>query len=115
LDLDLVAALSFLAPHLGFPISLTPDGRRLVIREQDSIEDIEDCVEVVLSTAVGERQEQPDYGTPDQAFRERGVDVGRLRAAVERWEPRAASVFTEEEITGMVQRVTARVGRRDIA
>lgn len=104
--------MSFLSPHFGFPLALTPDGRRLIAREQDSYEDIEDCVEIVLSTQIGERQETPEYGTPDQAFRENGVDLVRVRAAIDRWEPRVTTALTAEEIDGVVQRVRVNIGRR---
>lgn len=74
-------------PHLAVPLRYA--GGRIVVNEQDSYEDIRDCVRTIVSFPTGSRIEMPDFGIPDQAFLERGGDPPAVRAAVERWEPRA--------------------------
>lgn len=103
------------APHLAFPVAMVPDGSRLMTREELTVDDIEDCVEVLLSTMLGEREESPTYGIPEQAFRQGGADLQLLQATIERWEPRAASIIAEADFTDLVQRVSVRIGRRDVA
>lgn len=72
--------------------------------EQDSDDEIMDCVEVLFSTEVGERQEIPDYGIPDMTFRQGGIDENVLTAALSEWEPRALTDITQTEFANFVER-----------
>lgn len=92
-------------PHFRFPFALAGDGKGLRVNEQDSQEDVEDCVEVVLSTVIGERQELPTYGLPDQAFRENGADMQVIDIVIDQWEPRADVTLSAEEIEDLTQHV----------
>jgi phage baseplate assembly protein W len=74
-------------PHFALPFRFV-DGRA-VVNEQDSYEDVRDCVRAIVSFPQGSRIELPEFGIPDQTFRENGVDAASVRAAVQRWEPRA--------------------------
>lgn len=76
-------------PHLAFPLRYR-DGK-VAVNEQDSYEDVRDCVAAIASFTIGSRIEMLDFGIPEQAFRERGADPVAVRAAVERWEPRAVA------------------------
>lgn len=78
-------------PHFSLPFRLASDGRSVSVEEQDSVEEIRDCVELVLRFPVGSRAELPEFGTPDLTFRQAdadGIDVADVEAAVETWEPR---------------------------
>lgn len=77
-------------PHFAFPFHLE-DGRAAVV-EQDSVDDVATCVEVLLRTNEGERLEVPEYGLRDLVFQV-GFDHPAIRAEIERWEPRASVVI----------------------
>lgn len=81
-------------PHFAFPLRFESGGGATVV-EQDTPEEITQCVEVLLRTHDGTRIEVPEYGVSDFAFR---VDVDRslLLGEVERWEPRARVVFEDD-------------------
>lgn len=75
------------APHLRVPLRL--DGGRLAVVEQDSPEEVAQCVRTLLTTPPGFRMTEPEYGTPDQSYADGGADPDVLLEAVEQWEPRA--------------------------
>lgn len=100
-------------PHFSFPFRRDVHGRTCVV-EQDSDDEVLDCVLVLLSTEEGSRQEVPDYGLPDQTFRQGGVDLALVSNVLQRWEPRAEHVVTrEQELIDMVDRVRISVAGRD--
>lgn len=98
-------------PHLALPFRVER-GRAAVV-EQDSDEDVEQCVEAVLRYRPGERPEAPDFGTPDQTHRQGGADLQELADAVSRWEPRAHAVARDAgtDELGMAQRVQIAIDR----
>jgi phage baseplate assembly protein W len=55
--------------------------------EQDSYEDVANCVEMVLSTPKGLRSALSSFGIDDPTFTQ--VDPNVLRADLQDWEPRA--------------------------
>jgi phage baseplate assembly protein W len=74
-------------PHLAYPLRYeqgTP-----VTNEQDTPDDIVDCVTALLACPLYHRIEQPDFGLADQAFAEPGANLTEIKAAIARWEPRA--------------------------
>jgi hypothetical protein len=81
-------------PHIQWPVRL--EGARLATVEQDSLEDVAQCVALVLSTTPGTRLELPEFGRPDPTFSEGGADPTALEDAVNEWEPRAALQFDPE-------------------
>jgi phage baseplate assembly protein W len=74
-------------PHFSFPFRLGSSGSFAVV-EQDSTDEITDCVQVLLSTEVGTRAELPEYGIDDPSFTQT-VDVPGILSAIDDWEPRA--------------------------
>lgn len=93
-------------PHFKFPFQFTADGSRLQVVEQDSDDEIVDCVEVLISTLQGERIELPDYGIQDQAFRQGGVDTGHILAQIRKFEERASIQLEPHQIQDLIQRVS---------
>lgn len=89
-------------PKLAWPFDVV-DGRVRVV-EQGSANEVAQCVYAVLATQPGDRTERPGFGFPSQLFRQGGVDLDELRAAVENWEPRA-SVLTEAQFEGLTENV----------
>lgn len=82
-------------PHIKLPLTLTGSGTSVV--EQDSDEEIRQCVEMILRTQVGSRIEMPEFGIEDLAF-SRSTDhiEEEVLRAVEEWEPRAGAIANAE-------------------
>jgi hypothetical protein len=94
-----------ITPKLAFPFELSATGRFAKVVEQDSDEEIEACLEVLLRTVQGTREEVPDYGIPDQTFRQGGVSRPQIMNAIHTWERRANVEFTAMQIEDLIQRV----------
>lgn len=83
----------FLGRGWGFPVERDhPDGRFLVVEDELSINQ---AIQIILSTALGERVMRPDFGcaihelvfAPNSAAT-RGMAEHYVREALLRWEPR---------------------------
>lgn len=94
-------------PHFDYPFRVVGGGVRTV--EQDTVQDVAVCVYAILATELGSRQEEPDFGLIDQAFRQGGVSIDELREAVSDWEPRA-DLLDGEDWDDLTERVSIRVG-----
>ena len=80
--------MSLLAiPHLALPFDFGSDGTANVI-QQDSLDEVTQCVVVLLSTNVGSRTEMPTYGIADPAFTT-VINTAAISQAIATWEPRA--------------------------
>lgn len=79
-------------PHLAVPFQFGGDGTAAVV-QQDSTDDIAQCVAVLCATTVGQRIELPAYGIPDQTF-SRNTDAAAITSAINTWEPRAKVAVT---------------------
>jgi phage baseplate assembly protein W len=92
-------------PHFAHPFSVA--GGLVAETEQDSVEEIEDCVEACLRTPVGTRIDEPDYGVPDETFIQLSPNpsVEVYLNAVEEAEPRA-SLIGEGAVEDMTKRIT---------
>lgn len=76
-------------PHFALPFRV--ENGAIAVVEQDSNEEIEDCVESILRTFVGTRIDNPDFGIPDEAFFQQTPSASAqvYVAAIEEMEPRA--------------------------
>ena len=92
-------------PHLSVPVALANDGS-LTTTQQDSAEEITQCVSMLLGTLPGTRLVVPDYGMPDPTFTR--TDPTGLSALVGRWEPRA-TVQVTTDVTGRTRTVRVAV------
>jgi phage baseplate assembly protein W len=101
--------MTALIPHLAYPARVV--GGRLAAVEQDSIDDVAGCVELLMRCPVGSREDEPTFGTPPQVFGQGGVSAAELEAAIARWEPRAG-VLTEATLDGLAARVRMEVTAR---
>lgn len=81
-------------PQFGFPLHQHGGGLLTHYVEQDSDEHALDQVEVLFRTELGSRDEVPDYGIPDQNFRQGGANIEELLSAAREWAP--AAVLTIE-------------------
>lgn len=97
-------------PHFDLPFRWDSTGHVAVV-EQDSVDDVANCVEAVVRTRVGERDEHPNFGSPERLFGELPVTTEELRAAIERWEPRAGLLIeaAPDRLDDLLTRVRIRV------
>ena len=80
-------------PHFNYPFILGSDGANVV--EQDTIDDIANCVVAILSTHVGWRDEVPAFGVPDYAMRKQPIGADDIQARVSEQETRALVIVSE--------------------
>ena len=80
-----------LVPHLELPFRFANygSGMQAAVTEQDTHQEIANCVVAVVRTYVGFRLEEPDFGIPDYLFQQDQIDLDELRNIIRRWEPRA--------------------------
>lgn len=86
-------------PHFSLPFRFEADNMgnlHASVNEQDSPEDIADCVQGILSCPLGFRLELPDFGVRDQTFSSPGASIDDIQAAIALYEPRA-DVLIEED------------------
>jgi hypothetical protein len=77
-------------PHFQLPFRFGGINGGAFMNEQDSGEDIVDCVKAIIGFPVEAREDMPEFGIPDLLFRQsREVIIGQVRAALDRWEERA--------------------------
>jgi phage baseplate assembly protein W len=81
-------------PQYQTPFSVV--NGQVVEIEQDTAQEIGQCIEAVLRTPEGTLIDQPDFGRPDEAFAQLSPNPSAdvYLAAVERWEPRAQVIGT---------------------
>jgi phage baseplate assembly protein W len=80
-------------PHFSLPFRFaTPYA---ATTEQDSLDEIADCVYAILVCPAGFRVELPAFGLPDPTFAMPAPDLDVMRDVVETWEPRAAVLLAE--------------------
>lgn len=87
-------------PHFAHPFTIAPlpDGTlAAVVREQDDIEEITDCVTRIVSFRRGERDELPTFGISDPLFAQQPIDTRLLSAEIAEWEDRV-EVDAESQI-----------------
>jgi hypothetical protein len=80
-------------PHFDLPFQLGPAGANVV--EQDSIEDISNCVIAVASTHIGWRELVPTFGIPDLTLRRQPLGADDISNWIANQEPRAQMVVEE--------------------
>lgn len=97
-------------PKFKIPFQIGPSGSAYVV-EQDSDEEVVQCVTSIVSTVKGTRVEQPEFGVPDPTFRQGGPDLETYRQAIADWEPRAAAIvsgaWSDEELTTFITDIKA--------
>jgi phage baseplate assembly protein W len=92
-------------PKLKLPFRVTNGAAEVV--EQDSFEEVRQCVEVLVRTPVGTRIDEPSYGVRDQTFKEdpAGSDIEDLVEAIEEWEPRAVYTLDDDDVEDLLKKI----------
>jgi len=106
-----VARVSVEVPHIAWPVRM--QGTSLAVVEQDTLDDVTQCVRVICSTPLGSRTDDPELGLPDQTFAQGGADPDAIVDAVARSEERAEvevdSTLDENELARGRDRLAVRV------
>jgi hypothetical protein len=98
------------APMMAWPFRMAgPDSSEIAFLEQDSPEEVEQCVALVFSVEQGSLVDAPGLGLPDPSFRPGGVSEATLSQIAQLWEPRAALMFTLDELVALAQTVDVEV------
>jgi hypothetical protein len=98
-------------PHLAWPLTLANDGALAQV-EEGTIEDVRQCVRVLLLTPLRVRPLAPDIGVEDPTFAP--VDEAALAARLEELDDRArVSVIASPPDAAGEQQIEVRVGLVD--
>lgn len=80
------------APHFAYPFRLETDpasgALAAVVTEQESADEVADCVTRIVRTPRGFRDELPEFGISDPTFEQTPVDADLLTDELHEWEPR---------------------------
>jgi len=93
-----IVVVPVVIPHLSNVLSLSPDGSFAFI-QQDTTDDITQCVELISSTPMGQRTMVPSLGVPDPTF-QYPVDKNQILQNIATFEPRASASVTISYIEG---------------
>jgi phage baseplate assembly protein W len=93
-------------PRLSIPLRLS--GTSLATVEQDSADDVAQCVYAVAATELGSREERTEFGVTSPLFRQGGADLAEIQGAVDRWEPRA-TIETDQDLIDSMDHVRIEV------
>jgi hypothetical protein len=101
-------------PHFGQPFRL--EGDHFAVTEQESANEVADCVELTLRTVQGERRTLPAFGRPDflEFTSDRELALSETQSAIEEHEPRALPMIergdTDAEAEQGIMRLQAMWG-----
>lgn len=86
-------------PHFSVPFSFGGLNGGAFVNDQDSFEDLHDCMLAIVAFPVGSRQELPEFGAPDLSFnRDASVVPVQLRSAIAQWEPRPNATIDGQQV-----------------
>lgn len=98
-------------PHFDLPFRFIGGSASVV--EQDSEEDIANCVETIIRTPYGYRVQDytPDFGILQPTFEIQPVDTELIKSTILVQEPRADILITEhsDRLDRMIDNITAEI------
>lgn len=80
-------------PHFDYPFRFSAS--TAVVAEQDSLEDVTNCVTAIFKTKIGTRIEVPDFGVPDLTFQKQPIGTADILDSVLQNEPRAVIMLDQ--------------------
>lgn len=100
-------------PHFNFPFAFA--GSSVSVVEQDTLDDIVNCVTVALLTHVGYRPEAPLFGTPDFTFLKQPIGRDYILQILQAQEPRAALAIQESPdiFDELIDRILVEIGSKE--
>jgi phage baseplate assembly protein W len=79
-------------PHFSFPFRFVTNpatgNLEAAVTEQESADEVADCVQRIAQTRRGWRDELPEFGLSDPTFEQAPVDADLLTEELREWEPR---------------------------
>ena len=81
-------------PHLTFPLRVISG--RFACLEQDSPQDVAQCVATLLRTPYGWRDDMPDLGVDHVEFRMGGPNLQEIERQIVTYEPRAEALISDD-------------------
>lgn len=81
-------------PQFKLPLEVTAAGDFAAV-EQDTPAELAQRVAVLCATPPGSVEGEPAFGLADQAFRERGPDLGEIQRQIDTYVPGANDLVTE--------------------
>jgi phage baseplate assembly protein W len=103
--------MTALVPHFAWPFRIDSTGSAAVV-EQDTWEDVAQCVQILLTTVQGDRLELPDYGIPSPLFDTLdSFDSTGILSLIDHWEKRAQATLdiTTDNIDELVRHIEVRL------
>lgn len=85
--------MAVLVPHFDLPFRLS--GTSFAVAEQDSEIDISNCVETIIRTPYGFRDDNPDFGLDDHTFENIPLAKEIIISQIQNQEPRSTILITE--------------------
>src|SRR5215831_3748801 len=97
------------SPHFDLPFRLLSTGA--AVAEQDTYDDVANCVECIVRTPYGFRDDAPEFGFPSVELLQQPVITSEIREVVDVQEPRAVIVITERPdfYDQLIDRITVEV------
>jgi hypothetical protein len=107
--------MATLVPHFDLPFQFIGSANASVV-EQDSLDDVTNCVTACVATVIGQRQELPEFGIPDLTLQTQPVYRPDVLAQVLSWEPRAAVVLDQQPdlFDSLIAHVTLSVSTKGV-
>lgn len=101
--------MAVLIPHFDYPFHFSSG--HVAVVDQDTIDDITNCVAAILSTRQGNRLEAPDFGIEDLTFELQPLSLSGIIQSVLTDEPRAALLLDQHPdlVDQLIARITASV------
>jgi phage baseplate assembly protein W len=81
-------------PHFDMPFRLSPI--HVAVTEQDTLEDVTNCVECIIRTDLGDRPELPDFGIENMVFEVQPIPLTDTITSIAQQEPRVATAWEQE-------------------
>jgi phage baseplate assembly protein W len=102
--------------HFDYPFKFSPYTLHAAEVQQDSLDDIANCVQVALATELGFRVEVPSFGVPDQTFLLAPMTLETLIQSVSNWESRVNILLAQIAVPNdpINNRVSAIVALRKV-
>lgn len=83
-----------LVPHFDLPFRF--DGtQHVAVVDQDTLEDVGNCVQAIVRTAIGQRQEYPDFGITDITLQTQPINQAEILDQIIEFEPRASGAISQ--------------------
>ena len=100
--------MAFTAPHFNLPFKLRQTADYV---EQDTVDDIANCVMTLLRTHIGLRAEAPTFGVSDYTFQVEPLDKDAIRDEITAAEPRAVVFINEnpDRFDNMIDRIKVEI------